>query len=218
MADLIRDGVIVADDWVTVRLPAREEQVRKQAGKVVLFKLTGEITATPEQIAETAIPPQGKIIVPLPVWLARRGALESRLQAGEIGVWLATHEIPETLAGSLDDLNQLPVIAVLIERFADGRANSIGMMLRTRYGFHNELRASGDVLRDQLFYLERCGYNSFDVRADRPARTALIGLRDFSEPYQGGAQDALPIWRRLTRTGPGIASRMAPAISEDEVD
>lgn len=199
MSNLIRNNAIVENEWICVTLPAGEETVRKQAGKVVLFKLTGEKTTTPAQIAAAVIPEIGKILVPLSVWESRKDELSSRLQKGELGIWLDTHELLESLVASIDDINQLPLIAVHVERFADGRIFSIGNLLRTRYGYKNELRAFGDVLRDQLFFLKRCGYDSYQIRADRSAEDALTSLKDFTQPYQGAVDDALPVWRRVNR-------------------
>lgn len=199
MSNLIRNNAIVENEWTTVTLPAGEETVRKQAGKVVMFKLTGEQTCTPEQIAATVIPENGKVIVPLAVWQARKDELTPRLAKGELGLWLATHEVLQSLIDAVDDINRLPVIAVHVERFADGRIFSIGNLLRTRYGYKNELRAFGDVLRDQLFFLKRCGYDSYHIRADRSAADALTGLQDFSQPYQGAVDESMPVWRRLPR-------------------
>lgn len=200
MSNLIRNNAIVNnDEWTTVTLPAGEEVVRKQAGKVVMFKLTGEQSCTPEQIAETVIPAAGKVIVPLSVWLARKAELAPRLAKGELGIWLATHEVLQTLINAVDDINQLPIIAVFVERFADGRIFSIGTLLRTRYGYKNELRAFGDVLRDQLFFLKRCGFDSYLMRADRSAEEALASLQDFSQPYQGAVDETQPVWRRVQR-------------------
>ena len=199
MSNLIHKNAIVENEWTCVTLPAGEETVRKQAGKVVLFKLTGEKTTTPEQIAATVIPENGKILVPLSVWEARKDELSPRLQKAELGIWLDTHEVLENLVASIDDINQLPLIAVHVERFADGRIFSIGNLLRTRYGYKNELRAFGDVLRDQLFFLKRCGYDSYLIRADRSAEDALASLKDFTQPYQGAVDDALPVWRRVNR-------------------
>jgi uncharacterized protein (DUF934 family) len=176
------------------------ETVRKQAGKVVLFKLTGEVTTTPEQIAATEIPACGKILVPLSVWRARKDELAERCAKGEIGIWLATHEVLEHLVESIADLNALPIIAVHVERFADGRIFSIGNLLRTRHGYKNELRAFGDVLRDQLFFLKRCGYDSYQIRADRSAEDALASLKDFTQPYQGAVDVNQPVWRRVHRS------------------
>lgn len=201
-ARLIRDNAIVADEWTLVELPAVETAARKQAGKVVQFHLTGETTHSAEQIAAVIVPPQGKVLIPLGVWLARRETLAERLESGEIGVWLGTHESPQTLIDSIDDINRLPLIAVQITRFIDGRAFSIGHLLRSRHGYRNALRAFGDVLRDQMFFFKRCGYDSYLVRADRSAEEALAGLQDFSEPYQGAIDQPLPVWRRREREAP----------------
>ena len=199
-SNLIRNNQIVDNEWTTIQLPQLgEEVVRKQAGKIVLFKLTGEVTSTPEQVAATVIPTSGKIIVPLSVWVARKAELADRFAKGEIGLWLATHEVLETLVQSVPDINALPLIAVHVERFADGRIFSIGNLLRTRYGYKNELRAFGDVLRDQLFFLKRCGYDSYLIRADRSAEDALASLKDFTEPYQAAVDVNQPIWRRVNR-------------------
>ncbi|HYN54593.1 MAG TPA: DUF934 domain-containing protein, partial [Methylotenera sp.] len=156
---------IIENEWFTVELPASQVEARKQAGKVVLFKLTGEKTVTPEQIATTEIPASGKVIVPLSVFIARKPELQSRISAKEVGVWVDTHEVLADLVESQPDLNTLPIIAVHVERFADGRIFSLGALLRTRYGYKNELRATGDVLRDQLFFLKRSGFDSYMIRA-----------------------------------------------------
>jgi len=200
MSNLIKDNAIVADEWTRVIPPTLgEEVVKKQAGKVVLFKLTGEPTFTAEQIAATKIPATGKILLPLTVWQANVETLARRMAAGEIGIVLATHETLESLASSFPDINELPLIAVFVERFPDGRIFTLGNLLRTRYGFKHELRAIGDVLRDQLFFLKRSGFNSYLIRADRSAQDALASLKDFSQPYQGAVDDALPVWRRVQR-------------------
>lgn len=190
---------IVENAWVTVQLPASQVEARKQAGKVVLFKLTGEDTVTDTQIAETVIPATGKVIVPLSVFIARKEALSPRIANGEIGVWLDTHEVLADLISNQADLNTLPIIAVHVERFADGRIFSLGTLLRTRYGYKNELRATGDVLRDQLFFLKRSGFNSFLMRADRSAVEALASLNDFTAPYQGAVDEPRPVFTRYNR-------------------
>jgi uncharacterized protein (DUF934 family) len=197
----IENGVaaIVNDDWTLVQLPATQVEERIQAGKVVLFKLTGESTVTEEQIANTVIPATGKIIVPLSVFVERNNELASRIAQGEVGVWLATHELLEYLIQQQADLNVLPIIAVFVERFADGRIFSLGTLLRTRYGYKNELRAFGDVLRDQLFFLKRSGYTSFMIRQDRSAQEAIASLNDFSKPYQGAVDEPKPVFRRYNR-------------------
>lgn len=203
MSNLIKlengEASVVADEWQTVVLPASNEVERKQAGKVVLFRLTGENSVSAEQIATTIIPSSGKILVPLSVWLARKDELSSRLKTGELGVWLHTHETLDTLLASVDSLDKFPMIAVFVGRFADGRIFSLGTLLRTRYGFKNELRAFGDVLRDQLFFLKRSGFTGFLIRADRSAEDALKSLNDFTEPYQGAVDNPVPVFKRYNR-------------------
>ena len=200
MSNLIKDNAIIADEWTRVVPPSLgEEAVRKQAGKVVLFKLTGEETFSAEQIAATQIPATGKVLVPFAVWHANKDALASRVSQGEIGLLIATHEDIEEVMAEIKDINPFALVAVYVERFADGRIFSIGNLLRTRYGFKNELRAVGDVLRDQLFFLKRSGFNSYLIRADRNAQEALQSLKDFSEPYQGAVDNTQPAWRRVNR-------------------
>lgn len=198
MAKLIRGNQIAADEWTLVQLPARDEPVRKQAGKAVLFRLTGEKAATEEEVAAVGIP-GGKVIVPLSVWLGRRAELESRLATGQLGVWLDSFEEPETLVASVQDINAFAVIAVNFPKFIDGRGYSVGRLLRERFGYRNELRAIGDVLRDQLFFYKRCGFDAYQLREDRDLRDALAGFADFSDPYQGAVDEPSPLFRRVAR-------------------
>lgn len=204
MSNLIKlssEGASIAEnEWTCVNLPESQAEQRVQAGKVVLFKLTGENTVTDEQIAKTIIPATGKVIVPLTVFIARKNELSNRIQQGDVGVWLDTHELLEHLIESQPDLNILPIIAIHVERFADGRIFSLGTLLRTRYGYKNELRAFGDVLRDQLFFLKRSGFNSYLIRADRSANDALASLQDFTTPYQGAVDEPRPVFQRYNRS------------------
>ena len=134
------------------------------------------------------------LIVPLALWREHAHALKAR--DGGLGVWLeAGEEIEEIVA----DLDHFQVIALNFPAFTDGRHCSSAYLLRNRYGYKGELRAIGDVLRDQLFYLQRVGFNAFAVRADRDLRDALNGLADFSEVYQPSADQPLPLFRRVLR-------------------
>jgi uncharacterized protein (DUF934 family) len=204
MSNLIKleNGVasVVENEWQCVELPASDAAERVQAGKVVLFKLTGENSVTEAQIANTVIPATGKVIVPLSVYAANKDPLADRMAAGSVGIWLDTHETLESLTAQFDDINKLPIIAIHVARFADGRIFSLGTLLRTRYGYENELRAFGDVLRDQLFFLKRSGFTSFLIRADRSATDALASLKDFTVPYQGAVDEPKPVFQRYNRT------------------
>ena len=146
---------------------------------------------TPESVTV----PAGKIIVPLKVWQVQRAQLQSR---AELGVWLASSERPEELKGEMEKFN---VIAVDFPKFADGRGYSIAYNLRSRLGYVGELRAIGDVLRDQLFYMQRVGFDAFAPRPDKNIHDALKGLTDFSETYQISVDQKLPLFRRVKRDG-----------------
>jgi uncharacterized protein (DUF934 family) len=137
--------------------------------------------------------PAGKVVVPLAVWLAQKAALSDR---ADLGVWLDSHERPEELKG---DVQRFAVIAVNFPKFTDGRGYSIAYNLRMRLGYKNELRAIGDVLRDQLFYMQRVGFNAFATRPDRNIHDALRGLTDFSEAYQTSWDRKMPLFRRAAR-------------------
>jgi uncharacterized protein (DUF934 family) len=145
------------------------------------------------ETAETMTVPAGAHIVPLAVWLAQKSVLSSR---NDIGVWLASDERAESLK---DDVASLPLIAIDFPTFADGRGYSIAYQLRARLGYQGELRAVGDVLRDQLFYMARVGFNAFATRADRSIDDALKGLTDFSETYQTAWDQKAPLFRRAKR-------------------
>ncbi|HEY0846692.1 MAG TPA: DUF934 domain-containing protein [Noviherbaspirillum sp.] len=144
---------------------------------------------------ETVTIPADKVVVPLKVWQAQRAALEGRT---ELGVWIASSERPEELK---DDIERFSLIAVDFPKFADGRGYSIAYNLRARIGYTGELRAIGDVLRDQLFYMQRVGFDAFAVREDKDIHDALKGLTDFSEPYQSSWDIKSPLFRRVRRTG-----------------
>lgn len=140
-----------------------------------------------------AVVPQGKVIVPLAVWQAQAEALATR---AEVGVWIASDERPEDLKGQLD---KFAVVAVDFPKFTDGRGYSIAYNLRMRLGYTGELRAIGDVLRDQLFQMQRTGFNAFATRQDRKIEDALKGLTDFSEVYQASVDEKAPLFRRHER-------------------
>jgi len=136
-------------------------------------------------------PAVADLIVPLKLWRLRRDDLLHR--EGRTGVRLESGEGPEALA---DDLDRVALIAVHFPKFSDGRGFSTARLLRERYGFKGELRAIGDVLRDQLLFLVRCGFDAFALRDDQDAEAALAAFDDFTEAYQGGVDQPLPLFRR----------------------
>jgi len=130
-------------------------------------------------------------IVPLTLWREHANALKAR--DGGLGVWLDADEEAEEIG---EDLAHFQVIALNFPAFTDGRNYSNARLLRDRYGFKGELRAIGDVLRDQLFYLHRCGFDAFAIRPDKDPYEALEGLKDFSVTYQAASDEPRPLFRR----------------------
>lgn len=143
-----------------------------------------------DQESPDTLPP-GKIIVPLPLWLENRDLLRERLP--DLGIWLNGHDDPAQLGEAAADL---PLIAVNFPAFTDGRGFSTGRLLRERYRFGGELRAIGNYLRDQLCYLRRCGFSAFSLPEKYNPETALASLHDFTEYYQAGFDQPLPLFRR----------------------
>jgi len=135
--------------------------------------------------------PEGKVILPFIDWQASRDELLKR--DTEHAVWIDGDTETEAL---LDDLEHFSVIALDFPAFKDGRSYSHACLLRQRYAYKGELRAIGDVLRDQLFYMQRCGMNSYEVREDKDIEDAIKSLNDFSVRYQAAADDAVPIYKQ----------------------
>lgn len=133
----------------------------------------------------------GDIIVPLALWREHAHALKAR--DGGLGVWLEAGDEIEEIAHELD---QFQVIALEFPAFTDGRHSSTAYLLRTRYGYKGEVRAIGDILRDQLFALRRVGFDAFALRADKDPYDALKAFEDYSEVYQSSADQPQPLFRR----------------------
>ena len=146
-----------------------------------------------------ALPTGAPVIVPLPLWLANQDALQGR--AG-VGVWLAPADDPGVVAHAA---SQLPVIAVDFPSFGDGRGYSTARLLRERHGYRGELRAIGDIQRDQLAYLAQVGFDAFELAHGRDETAALTSLRDFTDGYQVTNQRT-PWFRRRAAPASGAAA------------
>lgn len=131
---------------------------------------------------EDELPPEGGAIVTLARWRAEREALSGR--NAPIGVLLASEEGPDTVA---EDLDRIDLIAVSFPQFKDGRGYSTGRLLRERYGFKGELRAVGNVLRDQLAFMARCGFDSFEYAGKTDPAEALKAFDEIGVVYQTAA-------------------------------
>jgi len=133
------------------------------------------------------LPADGALLVPLCVWQDHWERLVCRRTA--IGVQLASHEHPEIIG---DDVDQLDLIALEFPSFRDGRAYSHARLIRERYGFTGELRAVGDVLVEQLHYMQRVGFDAFEIVGDDPLADYETVSQDFTVWYQATGDGRRP--------------------------
>lgn len=119
------------------------------------------------------------IIVSLARWRSERRQLLRR--GGRLGLRLTSDQSPALVE---DDLNCFDLIALDFPAFKDGRAFSYARILRERHGFAGELRATGDILRDQLFFMHRCGFDAYEVADDSTIADWQDALAEISVFYQ----------------------------------
>jgi uncharacterized protein (DUF934 family) len=143
--------------------------------------------------ADVPVPPSGDVIVDVDRFNSERESYAAR--TGRVGVKLSSDDLPDQIQA----LSSVPLVAIEFPKFADGRGYSSARLLRERLGYKGELRAVGEVLRDQLFYMARCGFDSFALKAGKDIEGALAAFDDFSVSYQPGADDTRPLFRRVQR-------------------
>ncbi|NOR81151.1 MAG: DUF934 domain-containing protein [Methyloprofundus sp.] len=114
------------------------------------------------------------IIVSLVRWQQERDQLS---KVKNLGVRLESDVAIEDIA---DDLSHFQLIELFIPVFTDGRAFTHARLLRSRYGFTGDIRASGDFMRDQVCYLNRVGVSSFELNAQDDAQQVIQSMDDFS--------------------------------------
>jgi uncharacterized protein (DUF934 family) len=134
--------------------------------------------------------PQGNILVDAQYWLENKDTLATRKGVSLI---LSGDTDLESLSA---DLSGFEVIAVNFPAFADGRGYSLARLLKERYGFQGEIRAIGDVLLDQLYFMKRCGFDTFLLKDGLEAEKALKFFDTFSDPYQLAYDIQTPLFRR----------------------
>lgn len=149
---------------------------------------------------EGEIPAGADVIVPWARWTRERAALAAR--GGRVGVRVPSDASAAEIAPYLDGV---AVVSIEFPAFRDGRGYSIARLLRDRYGYRGELRAVGNVLHDQLFYMQRCGFDAFEIDPRKSAERAIPGLDGFSVRYQTAADEKAPLWRRHARPWPSDA-------------
>ena len=165
----------------------------------------GRVAADPFlQIADgEPLPAEGAIIVSLARWQEERGLIEPRREL--LGVRLKAADFVEQIAG---DLDRLAVIALEFPKFNDGRALSQARLLRERYGYRGEIRATGKVTRDLLLFMHRCGFDAFATDDHVTAEVVKRSLATFSVSYQRAA-DGRPSVLELRHARAGAAREVA---------
>ena len=133
---------------------------------------------------EVAIPASGQVIVGLMRWREERDALIKRKDP--VGVRLQSDHTAGDVA---DDLEHLGVVALAFPVFKDGRAYSNARRLRERHGYTGEIRAIGNVLRDQYLFMLRCGFDALEVKEGETEKDWQKATKAFSVFFQPAADD-----------------------------
>lgn len=131
---------------------------------------------------ESALPTEGGVIVSLARWQAERSVLVGR--NAPLGIRLRSNEGADAIA---DELPRFGVVALEFPTFRDGRSYSTARLLRERYHYTGELRAVGDILRDQLLFMRRCGFDAFEVVDKTAAKKAIAAFDEIEVVYQTAA-------------------------------
>jgi uncharacterized protein (DUF934 family) len=134
--------------------------------------------------------PPGNILIEAGYWLENKTTLSSRT---DIGLYLNGDADLDALK---DELNKFEVIAVNFPAFADGRGYSLARLLKERFNYQGEIRAIGDVLLDQLYFMKRCGFDTYLLKDGLEAEKALQYFATFSDPYQLAYDVKTPLFRR----------------------
>ena len=134
-------------------------------------------------------------IISLTRWKRDRDALLAR--NGEIGIVLGSDESPALIVG---DIHRFGVICLDFPKFTDGRGYSYARLLRSRYKYTGEVRAVGNVLRDQALFMRRCGIDAFELDAGRDIGRAIAALTAFSAPYQAASDGLATAHERRRRS------------------
>lgn len=139
---------------------------------------------------EAELKPDQAVTLPLARFLAEAGTLAGRNVP--VGVRIVPEDDVELLAPFLE---WIQVVEVSFPKYTDGRGYSQAQLLRRRHGYRGELRAVGHVLRDQIFYMNRSGFDAYETaRADLPS--VLEALNEFRDAYQPAADGRVPVFRQ----------------------
>lgn len=140
---------------------------------------------------DDAIPANGNVLIPAVRFLADASTILAR--GGKVGViWPNSMDIEELAPY----LSKLAAVALVFPTFRDGRAYSQSRILRERYAFKGEVRATGQVLRDQFVFMLRAGFDAFLVKKESDAEAFANVARRYSVFYQPAADGRPTAFRR----------------------
>jgi uncharacterized protein (DUF934 family) len=168
---LLRDAHVVIDDWQY-------------------------LDELPDQRLGSSDCATRSVIVPFERWINERDVWSAR--SGRLGICIGPAHKVELLAA---DLPRIALIAADFPNPGEGRGYSQARLLRERWRFPGELRARGGVRQDQVFFLARCGFNSFEL-PDAELEPAGAALRTFSAEYQSSNDRGLPVKPRRRHVHP----------------
>lgn len=140
---------------------------------------------------EQSVPALGDVVVSPERWFEETEILRSR--QGKLGIRLRNDQSPAQVA---DDLDAFDVFVLEFPKYTDGRAYSAARLLRDRYGFKGEVRATGDVLIDQYGMMQRCGFNAFEIGNDADVSAWQAAAARISAHYQPSADGVAAIWSK----------------------
>ncbi|WP_110599706.1 DUF934 domain-containing protein [Salinicola lusitanus] len=139
---------------------------------------------------EESLPVSRPAIVPLALW-------QRHSDRDDLAPWLPSDtELTPELAATLE---KAALVAIDFPAFTDGRGYTLARLLRERFGYAGEVRAIGDVLIDQLYYMTRCGFDALALREDQELESALKALAAFTVSYQPAVDLNEPLFARRLR-------------------
>ena len=147
----------------------------------------------------------GPLFVTPEVWQSARARLAGR--NAPLGLRLRSDQSPEDLA---EDLPHFDLVALEFPKFKDGRAYSYARLLRQRHGFAGELRAVGEVLRDQLLFMQRCGFDAFEVADGVTLDAWRQALGEITVQYQPAADRRPWVSALRHKRGPADGGAASP--------
>ncbi len=139
---------------------------------------------------DAEIPADSQPIVTLARYKKEGGQLIERF--AKLGVRVPSDKLPQ----DIPNIDKLALIAIEFPKFSDGRGYTVGRMLRDRHNSTGELRAVGWVIREWMSYMERCGFDAWELKPGKPLESALQAFGEITHSYQSTPVQKLPIYRR----------------------